>query len=357
MNTLLKAGLLSVAACGVMGSAWAAETTSPKYLAVSGYFVDPDDMRGTDRAGIGAELAFGMQLTGPLYAEVRGFGAILNNASGVGADFYNGGAGLDLHMLLGQRGQFSAFVLAGAGLAYNKVNQSAQDKAVFQGNAGVGLLSRGLTQSKIRIRLEARTIYEDYLGGVNDFRVGLGIEIPVDTAEIIVREVPVERIVERGPAQGAYPTRPLDSDGDGILEHFDVCPGTLPNVMVDRSGCALAAQTVTLKGVQFELNSADLTPQSLTILDGAVNALRGQPGMTVAIEGHTDGTGSAVKNKALSLQRAMRVKTYLVVHGIASKRLRVAGYGGAHPIDTDATAAGRAANRRVEFQIGGADEK
>ncbi len=351
MKTVLLAALTSLAAFGLVGNAFATEASAQKYFGINGFYVDPDTARGTGQDGLGADVLFGLQLTGPLYAEARAFGAILETGRNGGADHYNGGASLDLHVLLGKRGRLAAFALAGLGFAYNDVQPNSNDGGALQANAGVGLLSRGLTSAKIRLRLEARAVYEDFLAGVTDFRLGMGLEIPIDAAELVIREVPVERAVEASPGPEVYPSRPVDSDNDGVLDPFDVCPGTLPGTKVDRSGCALAAQSVAMQGVGFETGSSQLTPDSLKVLDRAVLALRGQSGMRVLIAGHTDSIGSATYNKNLSLARAKSVKQYLTSQGIAPSRLDVAGFGEEQPIESNDTEAGRRKNRRVEFQL------
>jgi OOP family OmpA-OmpF porin len=69
------------------------------------------------------------------------------------------------------------------------------------------------------------------------------------------------------------------------------------------------------------------------------------------IDGHTDNTGSASLNKALSLKRANAAKTYLEGRGVDGNRITTKGYGKDKPIATNKTAAGRAKNRRVEFLL------
>ena len=71
----------------------------------------------------------------------------------------------------------------------------------------------------------------------------------------------------------------------------------------------------------------------------------------MVIEGHTDATGSADYNKDLSQRRAAAVVEYLVSKGVARGRLVPVGYGFERPVASNATALGRAKNRRVEFTI------
>lgn len=72
----------------------------------------------------------------------------------------------------------------------------------------------------------------------------------------------------------------------------------------------------------------------------------------VSIEGHTDNTGKADKNLALSQKRCEVVKAYLVKKGVDASRLSVMAYGDTKPVADNSTPAGRSQNRRVEFKVG-----
>ena len=104
--------------------------------------------------------------------------------------------------------------------------------------------------------------------------------------------------------------------------------------------------------VHFATGSATILPDSFPILQDVVNLLKVNPNMKrIAIEGHTDNTGSADLNRKLSQSRAESVMKWLVEHGIKQERLEAHGYGPDRPIDTNYTDAGRTKNRRVEFKI------
>ncbi|MGE0408946.1 MAG: OmpA family protein, partial [Amphiplicatus sp.] len=72
---------------------------------------------------------------------------------------------------------------------------------------------------------------------------------------------------------------------------------------------------------------------------------------TVSVYGHADSRGSESYNLDLSQRRAASVSSYLASQGVAPSRLRAVGYGESHPIADNSTAAGQAANRRVEIVI------
>ncbi|WP_434985566.1 OmpA family protein [Vreelandella zhaodongensis] len=139
---------------------------------------------------------------------------------------------------------------------------------------------------------------------------------------------------------------PLDSDGDGVPDYRDQCPNTPAGVAVNALGCPAS---VVLQDVNFEFDSAQLTAQARSVLDEVAQRLVNSPDVRVSIEGHTDSRGSAQYNKNLSQRRAESVAAYLAQRGVSTNRMRAVGYGEERPVASNATDAGRAQNRRVEL--------
>jgi outer membrane protein OmpA-like peptidoglycan-associated protein len=107
---------------------------------------------------------------------------------------------------------------------------------------------------------------------------------------------------------------------------------------------------VPVYGIHFATASAELTPSSGPTLQSIADLLAKQPTWQVTIEGHTDSVGGAAYNKDLSERRAAAVKTALVTsYNVPADRLSTTGYGLSRPVETNATLAGRAHNRRVEL--------
>ena len=105
--------------------------------------------------------------------------------------------------------------------------------------------------------------------------------------------------------------------------------------------------------IQFQLNTADLTAESLEVLSQIAQLLNEAPDIQVEVQGHTDNTGSIALNRTLSQLRAESVQKYLIGRGVAGARLTAVGYGPARPIATNFTYEGRVTNRRVEFSLKG----
>jgi outer membrane protein OmpA-like peptidoglycan-associated protein len=102
-------------------------------------------------------------------------------------------------------------------------------------------------------------------------------------------------------------------------------------------------------GIQFDTASDVIKPESGPTLRMILALLNEDPALGFSIEGHTDDQGGPKINGPLSERRAAAVKTWLVKQGIEEKRLTTRGLGQSKPIDDNATAEGRANNRRVEF--------
>ncbi len=150
-----------------------------------------------------------------------------------------------------------------------------------------------------------------------------------------------------------------DTDKDGVVDAFDNCvnePGTAEN-----QGCpasqkqliAITAGKIELKDkVYFDTGKATIQARSNALLDQISRVLDSHRELTlVQVEGHTDNTGSADTNRALSASRAQAVVDYLVKKGTEASRLKAVGFGPDRPSADNATAKGRDANRRVEFTV------
>lgn len=111
--------------------------------------------------------------------------------------------------------------------------------------------------------------------------------------------------------------------------------------------------SVTLKNIQFALNSFQLEPVSMIELDKLLQLMNDNPSITIQVNGHTDNTGNAAANITLSQNRAKAVVNYLIQKGIEAKRITFKGFGSLQPVADNSTEEGRAANRRTEFIITG----
>lgn len=112
-----------------------------------------------------------------------------------------------------------------------------------------------------------------------------------------------------------------------------------------------AGIAAALNAGPIDFSGTTLRRQSRVILDEIAVTLEGCPEASIEIGGHTDSSGSEAGNLRVSEQRAQATVDYLVGKGLDRGRFTAVGYGQAQPVADNATAAGRTANRRMEFKI------
>lgn len=105
--------------------------------------------------------------------------------------------------------------------------------------------------------------------------------------------------------------------------------------------------------ITFDSGRAELSEEATASLDAVATYLKENPGVQLIIEGHTDDVGSDEFNRVLSRRRAGAVATYLSSQDVDAARLSTDGFADTRPVASNDTAAGRAANRRVELVIEG----
>lgn len=148
---------------------------------------------------------------------------------------------------------------------------------------------------------------------------------------------------------------PLDTDGDGIFDYLDDCP-KLAGVASSK-GCPEVKKEVkslfqkALQGIQFQTGKADIKPTSYGLLNQIANILIMNPTYLIEVQGHTDAVGTSESNLMLSDSRALAVRNYLVSKGVNPNTITSKGYGEDKPVADNATKAGKAKNRRVEFVV------
>lgn len=103
--------------------------------------------------------------------------------------------------------------------------------------------------------------------------------------------------------------------------------------------------------ITFDTNQATIRPGFEPVLSFVAKVIKEYNKTMVEVIGYTDSTGSAATNNALSLRRANSVSNYLRLQGVDGNRIVTDGLGSQKPIASNATAAGREQNRRVEITL------
>ncbi len=338
----------------VTTAAVAADEQRSPYVAGLVTGIKPSSARDPD-FGIGGMGIFGYPLGDAFNLEVTAFGNILrpnaNNIPGNNND-YQIGLGLDAMLPLTE-GTIQPFLVAGGGAILERAANVIKTGREFSPylDAGGGLLVNFTKQ--ISMRLDARWLLdfndEFYANRdqLSDYRFSIGLQY----AFFVPKPAPVV-LPPPPPPVAPLPPAPIDGDddGDGVPNSRDKCPGTPKGFKVDADGCIIE-QTIILRTVNFEFNKATLTPEAKDALEQVYAGMASQSKLTVEIGGHTDSIGSDAYNKKLSQRRADSVRTYLISKGIDGSRMAAVGYGEGKPVASNADEAGRAENRRVEFNV------
>lgn len=347
------------------------------YVAPMGSHVWEDAKRSTDE-GWGGALSIGKQLSRYFSLELNGFfHEYHTDGAGDSAEIW--GAGLNALVFPFTSGiarNMYGIVGAHYGEGDKHPGLGEEDYDTVFGSAGLGMLIgpfAWLNQGSIRVEGLYRMDFHDepLLGATGEDEFGdivanLGVVIPIGSQPVIAPPEPE-------PVEVVPVAPPADSDGDGVTDDLDQCPGTPAGEPVDAVGCPLpkkecktpepgqpvtldgcaAGDTIVLRGVNFEFDKSRLTTNARTILDNVNEALTTAPTVTVEIGGHTDARGSDEYNQKLSERRAAEVVNYLTNKGIDSSRMTSKGYGESTPVADNETDEGRELNRRVELTITG----
>lgn len=145
---------------------------------------------------------------------------------------------------------------------------------------------------------------------------------------------------------------PADSDGDGIVDADDQCPGTPAGQKVTAYGCAQTEKLEIALNVQFASGKSEIDAKFTADLEKFAAFMTKHPETKAEIAGHTDNTGSEKMNTRISQKRADAVKKYLVdTLKVDQTRITAKGYGPSQPTADNTTPEGREKNRRVVANV------
>jgi OOP family OmpA-OmpF porin len=350
LGTLIAAACIA-AAGQTTAAADAYDDTGAWYLSPMAQYTFLDHRRPS-KDEVGYQIGIGYDFARNFAAELAvSNGSFPIPGTGPGAGFSEKltATSLDVLYKLGPvTSIFRPFVLAGPVWMRDNIGHVGDDfHNKWAAEAGVGLLTGLGSQSgstRLQLRTEAKYRYEfsspmTYVPrNPGDVIVGVGFQLmfgaPTPPPPPVARALPPPPAPEPAPPPPPAPPACVAPAG----------------FQVD-ANCRIIEQTLIVRAVDFEFNSAALTFPAKQTLDEVAGSLVKQPELKVEIQGYTDSTGAAEYNLRLSQKRAESVRDYLISKGIDPVALTAKGFGKANPIATNATTEGRAQNRRVAFQV------
>ena len=347
---MFKKHLLAVATLTTIGVLPFAQAEEPQdnrwYVAPFATFINTGGDRGA-QDGWGGGLGIGKMINQHFNVELKGFYQGFDSKPGSDGEWQLAGATADVQYFL-SRNTFSPYTVVGLGGM--NTNAHGAEAASFIGEAGAGftyeLCDNFLLRSDVRYRYNNNldTTFGRNSDDFHDMTVNVGFEIPLGPKPMAAKlelPAPVPTPVAQVPDCST-----LDSDADGINNCSDQCPSTMSGSKVDNQGCPVSLE---LKGVNFKYDSAELTPNAMTILDTvAVNLMNYPEKDDIEVRGHTSSEGSNAHNMKLSQRRSQSVVDYLAMKGV-SNRLTARGFGENQPVADNSTEEGKSLNRRVEL--------
>jgi len=205
-------------------------------------------------------------------------------------------------------------------------------------NAGAGLTYR--FNDRVEWRTSARTFY-GFDDGTYDFGIDTGLVFQLGASRATAPAAPMP----------AAPPAVVDTDGDGVPDSRDACPGTPRTYAVDDRGCPIMVEEVARieLNVEFAFDSAVVPAAYFDEIRRVADFMMANEDTVAALGGYTDSTGTEQYNQGLSERRAAAVRQVLIDRfDISAARITSAGYGESQPVASNATAQGRERNRRVE---------
>ncbi|TDO23286.1 OmpA family protein [Pedobacter duraquae] len=141
-------------------------------------------------------------------------------------------------------------------------------------------------------------------------------------------------------------------EGGGYINILQKEAANVPKVSIikaDEIKSELDKSGKAVLHINFDVDKASLLADGKDAVNQILPVLKNNPDLKLSIEGHTDNSGAADKNKTLSIARANTVLQSLVQSGISASRLKATGFGASKPLTDNDTDAGKAQNRRVEL--------
>jgi len=287
--------------------------------------------------------------------------------------------------------KFNPFIVAGYGASHYDPDISSKNMRLL--DYGVGAKYWVAEHVALRVDLRDKMTFDEHLHNLSATAgVVFAFGGKAEAAEPVARPVDSDGDSVIDPLDKCPNTPinvavdgdgcPLDDDKDGVPNYLDKCPDTPAGVAVDKNGCPPVKKVViraaepqaeekvkvaaaepeevvvlAFEDIHFDFNQSTLTPEAQVLLKRNIQLLKENPKAQIRIAGYTSASGTDAYNQALSERRANSIKEFLVSEGVVkSERLSTIGYGETQPAAYEAAPKDlysdeAKANMRVLFEI------
>lgn len=229
----VKTGLGSAALILILAlqGVHAAEDVGRVYVKALGTYIDADSDRLVDDEVAGGALGFGYSLSEHFNVEFDLQKLNMNGDPSSNPDQDQTAVNLNLMNIYNRSGLFAPYLLAGAGIVNTDIKDGSQDHDDLQLQGGAGVLTR-LWSDRVSLRTEVLYRWQDASSSLSDVLVNAGVSVALGSK-------PVEAAPVAAPVAVPVVAAPKDSDGDGVVDTADKCPGTVAGAKVNAQGCEL----------------------------------------------------------------------------------------------------------------------
>jgi OOP family OmpA-OmpF porin len=303
--------------------------------------ISPDYRRSLEDQNWLFGLALGRELNRYFNLELNAEGARLHDRKAPG-HLYTYNTTLDALAVLNRDGVVAPYLRLGLGVLRNTPS-NGPNQTHFGTDAGIGAyltLWRSTDQTRaFALRPEIKVLWDEpgREQHLHDYIATLGFQFSFGGQPAAASAPP--------PPAAPPPPPPAVTAAPPPEAAKPAPPPPAPPIKLPSKG------SVTLTGVTFAFDSANLTESSRPVLDGVAAGLKQHPLIKVEVQGYTDSTGSVAYNMRLSRRRAQAVRQDLLGEGIDPSQLTARGYGPRDPVASNRTADGRARNRRVVLEV------
>lgn len=308
--------------------------------------ISPDYRRSLEDRNWLFGVALGREIDRYFNLELNMEGARLHDRKAPG-HLYTYNTTLDGLAILNRDGIVAPYLRLGVGVLRNTPS-SGPNQTHFGADAGIGTylnLWRSADETRaFSLRPEIKVLWDEpgRERHLHDYIATLGFQFSVGGQPVSSAPPPAP---PPPPPPQQPPPPPAVTQAAPPEAAQPAAPPPAPAIKLPAKG------SVTLTGVTFALNSANLTDSSRPVLDGVAAGLKQHPRVKVEVQGYTDSTGSVAYNMRLSRRRAQAVREYLLGEGVGPSQLTARGYGPRDPVASNRTAEGRARNRRVVLEV------